>query len=97
MVILTAKSYWGQDGSGNQQDISAYCNDDSVDSIIIAFLTVFFGPDGAPEINLANVRIQIISDASLSHTYREQRYAARLPPMCSVGLISRTALSWLLR
>jgi chitinase len=54
--ILTTTSYWGQDGSGNQQDISAYCKDDTVNHIIIAFLDVFFGQGGEPEINLANVR-----------------------------------------
>ncbi|KAF8268137.1 glycoside hydrolase superfamily [Lactarius quietus] len=46
--------YWGQDGSGNQQDISTYCKDSTVDNIIIAFLDVFYGQGGQPEINLAN-------------------------------------------
>jgi chitinase len=58
--ILTITSYWGQDGSGNQQDISTYCKDDTVNHIIIAFLNVFFGQGNEPEINLANVRIQVI-------------------------------------
>jgi chitinase len=62
--VLTITSYWGQDGSGNQQDISAYCKDDTVNHIIIAFMSVFFGPGGDPEINLANVRIHLIPDAS---------------------------------
>jgi chitinase len=53
--VLTTTSYWGQDGSGNQQDISAYCKDDTVNHIIIAFMSVFFGPGGDPEINLANI------------------------------------------
>ncbi|KAN0134562.1 glycoside hydrolase [Lactarius tabidus] len=52
---LDLRGYWGQDGSGNQQDISAYCKDDTVNHIIIAFLDVFFGQGGEPEINLANI------------------------------------------
>ncbi|KAH8987099.1 glycoside hydrolase [Lactarius hatsudake] len=46
--------YWGQDGSGKQQDLSAYCQDSAIDNVIIAFLDVFRGQGGQPEINLAN-------------------------------------------
>ena len=56
--ILTTTRYWGQDGAGNQKDISAYCKDNITDNIIIAFLDVFFGEGGEPEINLANVCFQ---------------------------------------
>ncbi|KAG1463225.1 hypothetical protein G6F55_002515 [Rhizopus delemar] len=44
----------GQDRSGWQKSISFYCDDDSVDVFPISFLTTFFGPDGTPQINLAN-------------------------------------------
>ncbi|KIM48366.1 carbohydrate-binding module family 5 protein [Hebeloma cylindrosporum] len=55
--------YWGQNsyGAANgadtanfQKRLSAYCNDNAIDVIPIAFLHVFFGPGGAPSINLAN-------------------------------------------
>ncbi|KAL0950817.1 hypothetical protein HGRIS_007581 [Hohenbuehelia grisea] len=46
--------YWGQDSGGNQQRLSFYCDDDTIDAIPIAFLYVFFGKGGAPMIDLAN-------------------------------------------
>lgn len=55
--------YWGQDsyGANNpsdlanwQQDISYYCADDSIDTLPIAFLNVFYYTGGVPSINLAN-------------------------------------------
>lgn len=63
---LTSKSsYWGQNSYGAthtsdtanfQQTISYYCQDNSIDVLPVAFLNVFFGPGGLPEVNLANVK-----------------------------------------
>ncbi|KDQ09186.1 carbohydrate-binding module family 5 protein [Botryobasidium botryosum FD-172 SS1] len=55
--------YWGQNSYGAahsdqqnfQRPLSFYCQDDSIDVFPLAFLNVFFGPGGEPEINLANV------------------------------------------
>lgn len=55
-------AYWGQNSYGAaggaqanwQQRLSYYCNDASVDVFPIAFLDVFQGTGGDPEINLAN-------------------------------------------
>lgn len=47
--------YWGQDGAGGQQNLGAYCNDDSVDTIPLAFLFTFFGPGGQPILDFANI------------------------------------------
>jgi len=47
--------YWGQDASGNQQDLSYYCNDDTIDAIPIAFLYSFFGVGDEPEIDISNI------------------------------------------
>ncbi|KAF8649744.1 hypothetical protein AX16_005514 [Volvariella volvacea WC 439] len=55
--------YWGQNsyGAGHgddtanfQKTLSYYCQDNSIDVFPVAFLYVFFGPGGAPVINLAN-------------------------------------------
>ncbi|KAJ8702977.1 Chitinase 2 [Pleurotus ostreatus] len=35
--------YWGQDSGGNQQRLSFYCDDDTIDAFPLAFLYVFFG------------------------------------------------------
>ncbi|KAF8898406.1 glycoside hydrolase superfamily [Infundibulicybe gibba] len=47
--------YWGQDGAGNQQTLSFYCNDDTIDAIPMAFLYIFFGDGGKPVLDLANI------------------------------------------
>ncbi|EMD31467.1 glycoside hydrolase family 18 protein [Gelatoporia subvermispora B] len=47
--------YWGQDGAGNQQSLSYYCEDDTIDMIPIAFLYDFWGPGDLPEIDLSNI------------------------------------------
>ncbi|KAF9452543.1 carbohydrate-binding module family 5 protein [Macrolepiota fuliginosa MF-IS2] len=55
-------SYWGQNsyGAGHsdtanyQKTLSFYCSDNTIDVFPVAFLYVFFGPGGAPVINLAN-------------------------------------------
>ncbi|KAI0315512.1 glycoside hydrolase superfamily [Amylostereum chailletii] len=57
--------YWGQDGSGNQQQLSHYCQDDTIDNIVLAFLYVFFGPAptlSQPEIDFANICNQFDND-----------------------------------
>ncbi|KZV66161.1 glycoside hydrolase family 18 protein [Peniophora sp. CONT] len=49
--------YWGQDSAGNQGSLSSYCQDDTIDNIVMAFLYVFFGPADTlsqPEIDFAN-------------------------------------------
>ncbi|KAG7099508.1 hypothetical protein E1B28_001354 [Marasmius oreades] len=55
--------YWGQNSYGAvhgtdtanfQKRVSAYCQDNSIDVIPIAFVNVFFGPGGLPSMNLAN-------------------------------------------
>ncbi|KAF9460547.1 glycoside hydrolase superfamily [Collybia nuda] len=54
--------YYGQNSYGAthsdtanwQKDISAYCNDDAINAIPIAFMNVFFSAGGLPEINMAN-------------------------------------------
>ncbi|KAA1473455.1 glycoside hydrolase [Dentipellis sp. KUC8613] len=46
--------YWGQDSAGGQKPLSAYCADDTIDTLILAFLYVFDGPGGEPVIDLAN-------------------------------------------
>ncbi|KAI0035384.1 glycoside hydrolase [Vararia minispora EC-137] len=50
--------YWGQNSAGGQQQLSAYCQDDTIDNIVLAFLYVFFGPAptlSQPEIDFANI------------------------------------------
>ncbi|KAJ7293237.1 class III chitinase [Mycena rebaudengoi] len=54
--------YYGQNsyGAGHsdvanfQKTLSFYCNDNAIDVFPIAFVNVFFGPGGAPSLNLAN-------------------------------------------
>ncbi|KAA1476280.1 glycoside hydrolase [Dentipellis sp. KUC8613] len=46
--------YWGQDSAGNQQDLSTYCADDTIDNVILAFLYIFEGTGGEPVIDFAN-------------------------------------------
>lgn len=59
-----AVAYWGQNsyGAANpsdtanyQQNLSFYCQDDSIDVFAVSFLTVFFGTGGLPEMDLANI------------------------------------------
>ncbi|KAJ2974866.1 hypothetical protein NUW54_g11825 [Trametes sanguinea] len=47
--------YWGQDSAGNQQRLSHYCKDSTVDTFPIAFLYIFRGAGGEPVIDFANV------------------------------------------
>ncbi|CAM0136990.1 Chitinase 2 [Umbelopsis sp. WA50703] len=46
--------YWGQDSSNNQQSLASYCQDSTVDIIILAFLYTFYGTGNEPEIDFAN-------------------------------------------
>ena len=50
-------SYWGQNTAGGQKNLDAYCQDATINNIIISFLNVFDSTGGEPEINLANVNI----------------------------------------
>ncbi|KAF5392182.1 hypothetical protein D9757_001373 [Collybiopsis confluens] len=56
-------AYWGQDSYGAthssdtanfQTNLAHYCQDDTVDVFPLAFVDVFFGIGGVPEINFAN-------------------------------------------
>ncbi|KAI9000467.1 glycoside hydrolase superfamily [Trametes punicea] len=46
--------YWGQDSAGNQQRLSYYCKDSTVDVFPLAFLYIFRGSGGYPVIDFAN-------------------------------------------
>lgn len=46
--------YWGQDGASSQQRLSFYCQDDTIDTIPLAFLYIFRGAGGDPVIDFAN-------------------------------------------
>ncbi|KAI0789960.1 glycoside hydrolase superfamily [Abortiporus biennis] len=46
--------YWGQDGAGSQQDLSFYCEDDTINVIPLAFLYIFRGPGGDPVVDLGD-------------------------------------------
>ncbi|OLL22944.1 Endochitinase [Neolecta irregularis DAH-3] len=54
---LSAKNnvavYWGQNSAGNQQSLGYYCKDDTVDIIILSFLTTF-GKGQPLVVNFAN-------------------------------------------
>ncbi|XP_006455693.1 hypothetical protein AGABI2DRAFT_227191 [Agaricus bisporus var. bisporus H97] len=63
--------YWGQNSYGAthpsdtanfQKTLSTYCQDDSIDAIPAAFLNVFFGTGGLPEINMANTCNNVDND-----------------------------------
>lgn len=47
--------YWGQDASGSQTRLATYCDAPSVDIVPVGFLHTFFGPGGAPLLDLSNV------------------------------------------
>ncbi|KAG6916194.1 hypothetical protein DXG01_008076 [Tephrocybe rancida] len=44
----------GSDTANWQKTLSAYCQDDTINAIPLAFLNVFFSVGGLPEINMAN-------------------------------------------
>ncbi|TBU41653.1 glycoside hydrolase [Dichomitus squalens] len=46
--------YWGQDGDDKQQSLSHYCQDDTIDTIPLAFLYQFKAKGGMPAIDFAN-------------------------------------------
>ncbi|KAI1797065.1 glycoside hydrolase [Ganoderma leucocontextum] len=46
--------YWGQDGDDKQQPLSHYCQDDTIDTIPLAFLYQFSAKGGMPAIDFAN-------------------------------------------
>ncbi|KAA1473456.1 glycoside hydrolase family 18 protein [Dentipellis sp. KUC8613] len=47
--------YWGQNTGGNQQQLSAYCQDDTVDTIMMGFMNVFKGPGNQPSFDFSNI------------------------------------------
>nr|VWO97697.1 Alcohol dehydrogenase 1 [Ganoderma boninense] len=46
--------YWGQDGANGQQPLAHYCQDDTIDTIPLAFLYKFSAEGGMPVIDFAN-------------------------------------------
>jgi len=46
--------YYGQSGATGQVSLSKLCQDPSVDIVVLAFLTTFFGPGGMPSLNLGS-------------------------------------------
>ncbi|KAM5539271.1 hypothetical protein V8D89_007144 [Ganoderma adspersum] len=46
--------YWGQDGANGQQPLAHYCQDDTIDTIPLAFLYEFTAKGGMPAIDFAN-------------------------------------------
>ena len=54
-MLTSRHSYWGQDGAGNQQSLSYYCEDDTIDMIPLAFLYEFWGAGDLPVIDFSNV------------------------------------------
>ncbi|KAM6497961.1 chitinase [Amanita muscaria] len=47
--------YWGQDSAGQQQRLSFYCQDDTIDIIPLAFLPTFFDEGGLPSVDFSNI------------------------------------------
>lgn len=58
-MAQTGGSYWGQDGAGTQKRLSFYCEDDTIDTIPLAFLYVFRGKGGDPVVDLGSVRVTL--------------------------------------
>ena len=46
--------YYGQSGATGEVSLGSLCQDSSVDIVVLAFLTTFFGPAGMPSINLGS-------------------------------------------
>lgn len=76
--------YWGQDSSGNQKNLSYYCQDDSVDVIPLAFLYVFFGEGGDPMIDFSNV----CRSLSPWNTLADKNYVSYIRYVMSARMVS---------
>ncbi|KAA1474325.1 glycoside hydrolase [Dentipellis sp. KUC8613] len=50
-------AYWGQNAGGDQGQFAAYCNDDTIDTLVMGFINSFnsTGPSNQPVINLSNI------------------------------------------
>ncbi|KAA1473439.1 glycoside hydrolase [Dentipellis sp. KUC8613] len=48
-------AYWGTNVAGDQKGLSEYCNDDTIDNLVMGFLTAFNSTGGQPEINFSNI------------------------------------------
>ncbi|KAA1470876.1 glycoside hydrolase [Dentipellis sp. KUC8613] len=46
--------YWGQNSNGTQKDLGSYCNDTSIDTIMLSFLNIFKGQGGQPQYDFSN-------------------------------------------
>ena len=49
--------YWGQNSGGGQKSLDAYCADDTIDVIPLAFLYIFRGQGGNPVVDLGSVSV----------------------------------------
>jgi hypothetical protein len=75
------QSYWGQDGANSQQPLAFYCEDDTIDTIPLAFLYIFRGTGGDPVIDFANVS----SPPSVHHSIAPTERCTRHVDLQSVG------------
>ncbi|GME72471.1 unnamed protein product [[Candida] boidinii] len=57
--------YWGQNSAGSQQRLSHYCESDSVDVVILSFMSAFSNADTLPTLNFANACETTFSDGLL--------------------------------
>ncbi|TFY61792.1 hypothetical protein EVG20_g6926 [Dentipellis fragilis] len=80
-------AYWGTNVAGDQKTLSEYCNDDTIDNLVMGFLTAFNSTGGQPEINFSNVRLALARSFRLS--------AHRIMQICSKGngVFTGTALA----
>ena len=45
-------AWWGQTAAASSEGLASVCADDAFDTVIISFLTTYFGPGGYPTLNL---------------------------------------------
>ncbi|OWB73040.1 hypothetical protein B5S31_g2772 [[Candida] boidinii] len=57
--------YWGQNSAGSQQRLSYYCESDSVDVVVLSFMSAFSNADTLPTLNFANACETTFSDGLL--------------------------------
>lgn len=55
--------YYGQSPATSQVTLAQMCQDSSVDIIVLAFLTTFFGPGGYPQVNFGSACGSTVSEA----------------------------------
>lgn len=57
--------YWGQNSAQNQQNLAYYCQQDTVDIVILSFVVIFPGVDNIPSLNFANACYETYSNGIL--------------------------------